>query len=401
MAKIMLRECLKKYVLDTHRSKNPESTRHHIDTLQDRLGIRVLGDVSSLDRVDIPVYTCQRFRSDKSTTDHTGKGISQTQAQVSLIMEAAERYAAELQDADSKRLIRGSYSNFRFQCNTINPEELILPRPGSYRPHQDYLWAWGYDLISDSEILVPACSVFHPFNHDDPAMIPSHTNGLASGNTMEEAVFHALTEVIERDSLSINQFTGKPSDSLYIEDTAEYSFISDIADKFSRAQIEIVSKDITSDIGIPVVAAYSNDTVQQAMTGISGFGAHLDPRVAMARALLELAATRAFVIQKQGNGNLMPLFSAFYAGLCETHDYRFFSCHHKGLGELSAEFSDDILMDIKILTNKLISKGFEKIIAVDLTRPEIGIPTVRVIVPGMEVYCFDRTRRGSRLYAAL
>ena len=31
----------------------------------------------------------------------------------------------------------------------------------------------------------------------------SHTNGLASGNVLEEAICHALCEVIERDAISI------------------------------------------------------------------------------------------------------------------------------------------------------------------------------------------------------
>ncbi|MGC2572247.1 MAG: YcaO-like family protein [Candidatus Nitrosopolaris sp.] len=39
----------------------------------------------------------------------------------------------------------------------------------------------------------PAISVF----------LYSHTNGLASGNILEEAICHALCEVIERDAISI------------------------------------------------------------------------------------------------------------------------------------------------------------------------------------------------------
>ena len=39
----------------------------------------------------------------------------------------------------------------------------------------------------------------------------------------------------------------------------------------------------------------------------------------------------------------------------------------------------------------------EQVIAVDLTRQDTGIPTVRVIVPGLEAYCYDRTRIGVRV----
>jgi ribosomal protein S12 methylthiotransferase accessory factor YcaO len=41
-----------------------------------------------------------------------------------------------------------------------------------------------------------------------------------------------------------------------------------------------------------------------------------------------------------------------------------------------------------------------RVIAVDLTRTETGIPTVRVIVPGLETYCFDKTRIGTRVLKA-
>jgi ribosomal protein S12 methylthiotransferase accessory factor YcaO len=40
-------------------------------------------------------------------------------------------------------------------------------------------------------------------------------------------------------------------------------------------------------------------------------------------------------------------------------------------------------------------------IAVDLTRSDVGIPTVRMIVPGMETYCFDKTRVGQRAMKSL
>jgi len=41
------------------------------------------------------------------------------------------------------------------------------------------------------------------------------------------------------------------------------------------------------------------------------------------------------------------------------------------------------------------------VIVVDLTRKELGIPAVRVIVPGLEVYAMDRDRAGERLRAAI
>jgi ribosomal protein S12 methylthiotransferase accessory factor len=43
---------------------------------------------------------------------------------------------------------------------------------------------------------------------------------------------------------------------------------------------------------------------------------------------------------------------------------------------------DDILDEIAFVVDLLKKKGFERVIVVDLTRPEVSMPTVRVIVPG-------------------
>ena len=66
----------------------------------------------------------------------------------------------------------------------------------------------GYDLIQDEEIYVPANAVFHPppSRYDGVRLFRTNTNGLA-GNEKEEAIFHGLAEVIERDAWSLAEIT--------------------------------------------------------------------------------------------------------------------------------------------------------------------------------------------------
>ena len=67
----------------------------------------------------------------------------------------------------------------------------------------------GYDLLNEKNILVPASLVIFKYIPNPPSMNPYafyHTNGLASGNVIEEAICHALCEVIERDATSIAEF---------------------------------------------------------------------------------------------------------------------------------------------------------------------------------------------------
>lgn len=401
MTELILKECPKAYIRETHRSKSPEETHTFVEGMKEILGMKDFREVTDLDRIGIPVFTCHRIRPDNSRTDHTGKGLSRTQAQVSLSMESAERYSSEFKKEYLSDLVKGSYNALKQKYAVLNPEELILPQFSRYNHDTNIHWTWGYDLVTNASILIPACSVYHPFHLDDPPLLNTHTNGIAAGNAIEEAVSHALAEVIERDAWSINQFTGEAYDALFIEDHQSNGFIIDIVEKFVNAGIEIFAKDITSDIGVPVIAAFSKDLIYKKIIPIDGFGAHLDPKVAMTRALLELATTRGLFIQKYGIESFRQnYFDDGSAGDYED-DHRFCAYHQKGLAELTSEYSDDILQDVHIIMNKLVDRGFDKIIAVNLTRQDIGIPTVRMIVPGMEVYCFDKTRIGKRLFDAL
>jgi putative methanogenesis marker protein 1 len=401
MPAIILKECPKAYILETHRSRTPDDTLKFVETMKETIGMKNFSEVTDLDRIGIPVFTCHRIRPDDSLTDHTGKGLSKIQAQVSLSMESAERYASEFKPAYAKDLILGSYSTLSKRYSVLNPEELILPQFSRYTHDRELHWTWGFDLANDNEVLVPSCAVFHPFHIDDPPLINTHTNGIAAGNTIEEAVSHALAEVIERDAWSITKFTEDAGDALIVDDHPDNRFIVDVIEKFSKAEIEIVAKDITTDIGVPVIAAFSNDLVCKKLIPIDGFGAHLDPRVALIRSLLEIATTRGLFIQKFGIENWKLSYFDDSNVTTGDDDYRFCAYGQKYLHDLNADYSDDILLDVKTMIGKLNARGFRKVIAVNLTRREIGIPTVRMIVPGMEVYCFDNSRRGGRLYDAL
>ncbi|MCX5839869.1 MAG: YcaO-like family protein [Deltaproteobacteria bacterium] len=397
MVKISLKTCPKVYILETHRSKTPESTLRFIEKVKETAGMLSFRNASDVDRIGIPVFTCDRIRPDGSKTSHTGKGVSPIQAQVSITMEAIERYCSEFREEYGGKLVRGSFALLKKNSNVLDPQELILSHLSNYQHDKEIDWIWGHDLSKDEEILVPACAVYHPFHQDGAFLFSTHTNGIAAGNTYEEAIIHGLAELIERDAWSIARYTHNFNDALFLEDEPGNRFIIDVLERFEKADIEIVTKDLTTDIDVPVVAAFSRDLVYREMFPIDGFGAHLDPRVAMVRALLEIATTRALFLQKYG-----------LEGLCETSplylqqgegyedDPRFYAHHQKSLRELDRGYSDDILQDVRTMIARLSARGLHRVIAVDLWRDDIGMPTVRMIVPGLEIYRFDQTRTGKR-----
>jgi ribosomal protein S12 methylthiotransferase accessory factor len=183
---------------------------------------------------------------------------------------------------------------------------------------------------------------------------------------------------------------------LVVDDRSGHRFIMDLIRKFEDAAVEVTARDLTTEIGVPVIGAFSQDAVYTNLMPFDGFGAHLDPRVAMARALLELATTRAFFIQKHGIEGLREDIPYFY-NEADLEDPRFYASEWRGLGEMESRYSADILDDIQTLLNKLERQDLKQTIVVDLTLPDVGIPVVRVIIPGLEVYCFDRERKGPRL----
>jgi ribosomal protein S12 methylthiotransferase accessory factor len=396
MSAIILKSCPKVYILETHRSKTPESTLQFVQRIRETVEMKSFREATEVDRIGISVFTCDRVRPDGSRTSHTGKGVTPIQAQVSITMESIERYCSEFRDEYREKLIRGSYSRLKSSFEILDPREMILAPGSDYRDDREIFWISGCDLLREKEILVPACAVYHPFHLDEISVISTHTNGIAAGNSFEEAIIHGLAELIERDSWSLALYAGAYSDSLFIEDDPGNRFILDVVRKFDEAGIEIVAKDITSDIGVPVVGAFSKDLVHRSMVPINGFGAHLDPRVAMVRAVLEIATTRALFIQQYGIEGMCRAVP-YLQGDGEEEDPRFYAFRHKSLKDLEIGYDADILMDVRAMMARLEARGHDRVIAVDLTRPDIGIPTVRMIVPGLEVYCFDRARTGRRI----
>ena len=400
MPSITLKECPKVYILETHRSKTPADTLQFIERIKQTAGMLSFRNATEVDRIGIQVFTCDRIRPDGSMTSHTGKGISPIQAQVSITMEAIERYCSEFRKEYLEKLVKGSYRNLKSKLNILDPQDLVLSRLSDYDDGKEIYWIWGCDLSKEEDILVPACAVYHPYHEDNILLMSTHTNGIAAGNTMEEAVIHGLAEVIERDAWSIAQYSRQFHDAIFIENVPENEFIIGVFERFEKAGIEIVAKDLTTDVGMPVVAAFSRDLVHLTMEPIDGFGAHLDPRVATVRAILEIATTRALFIQKYGIEGMcetVPL----YLRHGEEEDPRFYAHHQKGIKELEVGYSTDIYEDIQSMISKLRARGLNRVVAVNLTRSDVDIPTVRMIVPGMETYCFDKTRVGERAIRAL
>jgi putative methanogenesis marker protein 1 len=388
-----LKSCLKKYKDDTHRALPPEETLSRIDSKMPAAGITRVADITNLDRIGIPVFSSIRpMAQNGAISVYNGKGATPTEAKVSAMMEGIERYSAEVKD---RELLISRFSELKNEKNVLNPADLILPEGSD--PDANIPWIMGNDIINDQEILVPANAVFHPLSDGYKRLFRTNTSGLASGNEMEEAIFHGLAEVIERDAWSLSEAARNTGP---IIQNVGNGLAKSLLDKFVQAQVEVYLKDITSDIGIPTCAAVSDDIKLKDPTLLTtGMGTHTSAGIAVLRALTEVAQSRLTQIHGAREDATMADFrkQIGYERTKRLNKHWFDTSWTRDFSQIGSYDSNDFLQDIRYMTSRLQEAGLDRAIVVDLTREEIGVPVVRVIVPGLEISAVDSERVGSRV----
>jgi putative methanogenesis marker protein 1 len=395
---MQLKSCIKGYMEGTHRAVPPEETFARVDPKLPAAGVTRVADITGLDRIGIPVFSSIRPSAEGGAISvYNGKGTTAEEARVSAMMEAVERYSAEVGDQE---LLVDSYAGLREYENALNPRELILPE--YVRDVEDVRIPWvnGFDLIKDEEIYVPANAVFHPLpsHYDRVRLFRTNTNGLAGGNELEEAIFHGLAEVIERDAWSLVEITRNTGPTVNIAGDGE---IRALVDKFLNADVSVLVRDITSDISVPTFAAVSDDSMLKDPTLLTiGMGTHTNARVAMKRAITEVAQSRLTQIhgarEDTATGDMRRLMGYEWMRKQNEHWFAITESEDLDTVESCSLDNDDFLADIQHVMARLKAAGLERVIVVDLTRKEIGVPVVRVIVPGLEMYGVDGDRIGRR-----
>jgi YcaO-like protein with predicted kinase domain len=378
----------KAYRTGTHRTCAPRET---LDLLMPRMrefGITRLANVTGLDVIGVPVYMAVRPAS-RGVSVSQGKGIDDDSARASALMESVEGWHAERIDAP---LRYESYATLRRSAAVTDVTRLPLAYGARLDVQAPLLWIEGHDLLSEAPTWVPFASVMTNFVKPWSVTGPfrASTNGLASGNHILEAIAHGLCEVIERDACSVWEAAGgyafdQPQIDLgTVTSTSAISVIN----RLRAAELDIAVWDTTSDTGIPTFACRifdSPDRARWTLKGVfGGQGCHLDPEVALLRAITEaiqsrltsIAGSRDDMFDYDTRANPDNLRAAVRAATDSPATASF-----PRQGSLVTDTFDD---DVEALVAALRGIGIENVVVVDLTRPEIGIPVVHVIVPGLE-----------------
>ena len=443
---------LKKYTtnegIPSARVKSVNETLEHVTPLCKMIGVTRVCDITYLDKLYIPNYSAVLPGTEDLFWVYSGKGTTNSHAKASALMESIERYCA-LSSKGTRTPIRGTHTELsKSYSKVLHPDEVVEPTRSDYNVNESIIdFLPGFDLLNREEVLVPAELVFSRYSTKFPsinAFLYSHTNGLASGNVIEEAICQALCEVIERDAVSIadlcassipysileritnsirkmenknseftqingEDFVDDPSifaDTNISEITRDFKPLKFLVDRFTNAGINLLVKNITQkDIGIPTFVASSIEWITSDYGYFAiGYGTHLDSRIALVRAITELSQTRALniqgarddlkKIQYRQNDEIYKRKWQFMPAipLTRKNDEKVVM-----FSEISTYINDDILDDIKFILNRLKNAGLKRAIIIDLTHSKIGIPVVRAIVPGLETLEVGRLYTKSEL----
>lgn len=378
----------KRYLAGTHRTRAPAETLALARSLMPELGITRLANLTGLDCLGVPVFAAIRPNG-RSLSTSQGKGLDAESAAASALMESIETWHAENLALPVQR---GSPRGLRNKLPLVDLRGLPRASDDKIDPSRALDWVEGWDLMRGEAVWVPEESVtldcVVPQDHQPVFDVSS--NGLASGNHLLEAMVHGLCEVIERDAEAHWRETRgqRRVDLSTVEDPAARALI----EKVRAAGVHVTVWDITSDVGVPAYgAAFMEDPREPAWRSLGmyqGFGCHLSPTVALLRALTEAAQTRLtyiagsrddFFPEDYERSTDEELLRAIWADLTEPEpgvvtrvDFRLARSGDGGTFEA----------DVDTLLDRLDRAGARSAIVVDLTREELDVPVVKVLVPG-------------------
>jgi ribosomal protein S12 methylthiotransferase accessory factor len=433
------------------RVRSIQDTLTEIIPLCIKIGVTRISDITFMDRLYIPNYSAILPGTEDSFWVYSGKGTTKSDAKASALMEAIERYSS-LPSTYPRTFIQGSYLQLSKSYNKVlHPAEVVEPVNQAYNDKDAILdFLPGFDLLTNEKVLVPADIALYRYSPKHQAICAfshSHTNGLASGNVLEEAICHALCEVIERDAVSIADLcassipynilekivdslkkeekggypvTRIPAEDKFVDDSSIFQDvdISKIAEgfepikrlvkRFTDAGIPLLIKDITQkDIGIPTFVASSIEWIARDYGYFAkGFGTHPDARIALIRAITEVSQTRAVnihgarddlnKIQYKENDEIYKRKWQFMPASSSLTRHNNNNKNIIKFSEIKTHMNKDILDDINLILYGLKKAGLKRAIIIDLTHPNIGIPVVRAIVPGLETFEVTKSIMGRR-----
>lgn len=344
-----------------------------------------------------------------------GKGVSAAHAQAGALCEALERYSGRFQ-GDEYRV----QSSFAALGDTaIHPNGSMLFSEKQYLHREDWNarqqlagmqvplpfdeqrvldWSPVWSLTEERFKYLPTSYCYYKYPSEPDALFcRADSNGCAAGNTAEEAILQGFMELVERDGVAIWWYNRLKRGAVDLESFA-LPYVQQMQDYYRSIGREMWVIDLTTDLGIPIFAAVSRVTGQSQERILFGFGAHFNPETALLRALTEMNQFLPVLLEWERTEHTHSVSGRWWkTATLESQPYLQpdASVPLKKASDFGYVRQDDLLEDVRRCQAIVEQQGME-LLVLDQTRPDVGLPVVKVIVPGLRHF-WNRFGAG-RLY---
>ena len=401
-----------------HRVQSPEETlqryQHHVSP--------IIGAVSTLERLatrgdgTLHVYGAGENPARRPLglddvrrdlrSGSSGKGTSDVEARASGLCEALERVSGVFRGDEPRRKARfkdlGAAAIHPNACMLYSERQYAERHvrnarksrwndiPMKFDEDATIDWTPVWSLTRQQVCYLPTafCYFRYPHAAGDSGCVAC-SNGNAAGNTLEEAILQGFFELVERDAVAMWWYNRVQRPAVDLASFGE-RYLDQVADVLARRQRELWVLDVTTDLEIPVFAAVSRRTRGPFEKIVLGFGAHFDPRVALLRAVTEVNQMLVYINDVDDEEDSATALDDpetvdwLRTAALESHRYLRPDTGHRPRkpSDYQQRWMDDLRDDV-LFCQALVERHGMEMLVLDQTRGDIGLPVVKVFVPGL------------------
>lgn len=265
------------------------------------LGEIVDFDISSLDRLGVPVTSCSLLAGQRFVAHGNGYGADPDAARLGGFGELAEGVlsAAGL-DRLRPRARTASYAELRGAeggDRVLDPLLLCLPAGSPYQEGLPLTWVPVTRVRTGEEVWVPVefvASEVGELERGSTALVTPITNGLGAGLDPERPLTHGLLELLQRHTNGL-RFRALDARSPEIERVDLPPAVLSLVAELERSGVELVLKHAGTEFGVCSTYVVGVDPSPGAPIQVTACGeaAHPSAEVSLTKAVLEYANSRA------------------------------------------------------------------------------------------------------------
>ncbi len=346
----------------------------------------------------------------------SGKGTTDTQAKASGLCEGLERHSGVYRGDEPRRTARltdlGTAGIDLRDCLLFSEQQYrerdvtnarpsrfnFVPHP--FDPNAEIEWSPVWSLSRQELRYLPTSFCYYDYHQNgqhpnDQQYCIACSNGCAAGNTIEEAALQGFFELVERDSVALWWYNRVRRPGVDLSSFQE-PYLTELTNCLESHDREMFVLDLTADLQIPVFVAWSrrknsaSESTDGAEQIVLGFGAHLDAKIALLRAVTEMNQMLSYLLQVPPD----KIYSELVTDLETVHWLKTATLENqpylapaansplRTAADYKPALNDDVTQDVYECQRLVEQQGLEMLV-LDQTRPEIGLPVVKVIVPGL------------------